>query len=28
FLTGDAKDSPIVRKNTQPSGMLLVGYRF
>lgn len=28
FLTGDAKNSPIVRKTTQPSGMLLVGYRF
>ncbi|TGS14412.1 MipA/OmpV family protein [Mesorhizobium sp. M2E.F.Ca.ET.209.01.1.1] len=28
FLTGDAKNSPITRKDTQPSGMLLVGYRF
>ncbi|RWD46731.1 MAG: MipA/OmpV family protein [Mesorhizobium sp.] len=28
FLTGDAKDSPIVRKAAQPSGMLMVGYRF
>ncbi|RWE17098.1 MAG: MipA/OmpV family protein [Mesorhizobium sp.] len=28
FLTGDAKNSPIVRKTTQPSGMLFVGYRF
>ena len=28
FLTGDAKDSPIVRKTVQPSGMLMVGYRF
>jgi outer membrane scaffolding protein for murein synthesis (MipA/OmpV family) len=28
FLAGDAKDSPIVRKDVQPSGMLFVGYRF
>ncbi|MER8506271.1 MipA/OmpV family protein [Mesorhizobium sp. M0228] len=28
FLTGDAKDSPIVRKTVQPSGMLMAGYRF
>jgi len=28
FLTGDAKDSPIVRDNIQPSAMLTVGYKF
>jgi outer membrane scaffolding protein for murein synthesis (MipA/OmpV family) len=28
FLAGDAKDSPVVQKDVQPSGMLMVGYRF
>lgn len=28
FLVGDAADSPIVVEKVQPSGMLLVGYRF
>lgn len=28
FLAGDAKGSPIVQKDVQPSGMLFVGYRF
>lgn len=28
FLTGDAKDSPIVRDDIQPSVMLSVGYKF
>lgn len=28
FLTGDAKDSPIVQDHVQPSAMLLVGYKF
>ena len=28
FLTGDAKDSPIVQEEVQPSAMLLVGYKF
>jgi MipA family protein len=28
FLTGDAKDSPIVQDDMQPSAMLMVGYRF
>jgi outer membrane protein len=28
FLTGDAKDSPIVQDDVQPSAMLLVGYKF
>lgn len=28
FLTGDAKDSPIVQNDVQPSAMLLVGYKF
>lgn len=28
FLTGDAKDSPIVRDKIQPSAMLVVGYKF
>ncbi|WP_336741370.1 MipA/OmpV family protein [Aureimonas altamirensis] len=28
LLLGDAKDSPIVRDDVQPSGLLLVGYRF
>lgn len=28
FLTGDAKKSPIVQTDVQPSGMLLVGYKF
>ncbi|WP_181150099.1 MipA/OmpV family protein [Ensifer aridi] len=28
FLTGDAKDSPIVQDDVQPSAMLVVGYKF
>jgi outer membrane scaffolding protein for murein synthesis (MipA/OmpV family) len=28
FLTGDAKDSPIVQDDVQPSAMLIVGYKF
>jgi outer membrane protein len=28
FLSGDAKDSPIVQDYVQPSGMIFVGYRF
>jgi MipA family protein len=28
FLTGDAKNSPIVQTDLQPSGMLMVGYKF
>jgi MipA family protein len=28
ILTGDAKDSPIVQKTTQPSVMMFVGYKF
>lgn len=28
FLTGDAKDSPIVKEEVQPSAMLMVGYKF
>lgn len=28
FLTGDARKSPIVQKNTQPSVMMFVGYKF
>jgi outer membrane scaffolding protein for murein synthesis (MipA/OmpV family) len=28
FLTGDAKDSPIVQNDVQPSTMLIVGYKF
>lgn len=28
FLTGDAKDSPIVQNDVQPSAMLIVGYKF
>lgn len=28
FLTGDAKDSPIVQNDVQPSAMLMVGYKF
>jgi outer membrane scaffolding protein for murein synthesis (MipA/OmpV family) len=28
ILLGDAADSPIVVDKVQPSGMLLVGYRF
>ncbi|MFB9948963.1 MipA/OmpV family protein [Rhizobium puerariae] len=28
FLTGDAKDSPIVQDDVQPSAMLMVGYKF
>jgi outer membrane scaffolding protein for murein synthesis (MipA/OmpV family) len=28
FLTGDAKDSPIVQDHVQPSAMMLVGYKF
>lgn len=28
FLTGDAKDSPIVQTDVQPSATLLVGYNF
>ena len=28
YLVGDAGDSPIVQRKTQPSGMLMVGYRF
>lgn len=28
YLTGDAADSPVVRRKLQPSGMLMVGYRF
>lgn len=28
FLTGDAKDSPIVQDDVQPSAMLTVGYKF
>lgn len=28
FLTGDAKDSPIVQNDMQPSAMLIVGYKF
>lgn len=28
FLAGDARNSPIVQKDVQPSGMLFVGYRF
>lgn len=28
FLTGDAKDSPIVQNDVQPSAMLLVGYKY
>jgi MipA family protein len=28
FLAGDAKNSPIVQTDMQPSGMLFVGYRF
>lgn len=28
FLSGDAKESPIVQSDVQPSGMLFVGYRF
>ncbi len=28
FLSGDAKDSPIVQDDLQPSGMLFVGYKF
>lgn len=28
FLTGDAKDSPIVQEDVQPSAMLMVGYKF
>jgi len=27
-LLGDAADSPVVLEKIQPSGMLLVGYRF
>ncbi|RVC17620.1 MipA/OmpV family protein, partial [Mesorhizobium sp. M7A.F.Ca.AU.002.02.1.1] len=27
-LLGDAADSPVVVEKIQPSGMLLVGYRF
>ncbi|MCQ4630428.1 MipA/OmpV family protein [Shinella lacus] len=28
ILTGGAKNSPIVQKDTQPSVMMLVGYKF
>lgn len=28
FLAGDAKDSPIVQNDVQPSAMLMVGYKF
>ncbi|MEF2072702.1 MipA/OmpV family protein [Consotaella aegiceratis] len=28
ILVGDAADSPIVKEEVQPSGMLLIGYRF
>jgi outer membrane scaffolding protein for murein synthesis (MipA/OmpV family) len=28
FLAGDARNSPIVQEDVQPSGMLFVGYRF
>ncbi|WP_417410976.1 MipA/OmpV family protein [Hoeflea sp.] len=28
FLTGDAKSSPIVQDDVQPSAMLILGYRF
>jgi len=28
FLVGEAADSPIVKREVQPSAMLIVGYRF
>jgi outer membrane protein len=28
YLVGDAADSPIVQRKAQPSGMLMLGYRF
>lgn len=28
ILTGDARNSPVVQKNTQPSAMMFVGYKF
>jgi len=28
YLVGDAGDSPVVQQKTQPSGMLMIGYRF
>ncbi|WP_163877732.1 MipA/OmpV family protein [Rhizobium laguerreae] len=28
ILTGDARDSPVVQKDTQPSVMMFVGYKF